>query len=348
MSEIMIPLACCKVGDILADDVTDEKGVTIVAQNTVINQYIKDKLIDLKIPVIWLYQPLELMIGLEDDINYEKLKKTYKGINLSIKRVLNDISAGCMIDYEKVVGISKLIFSDIKENRHITKYISGIKEADEYTYTHSTNVAFYSMLIAKALNFPEHRVHEVIQAGLLHDIGKLMIPNEILNKKGKLTHEEFELIKKHPILGYNFIKDIPELSESVKKAVLLHHERIDGSGYPYGLSGDSTELIAKIISIADVYDAMTQNRVYKNAATPFEAFEMFLTTGKLVFDSKIVDVFLKNTTVLFIGAIVKLSNGDTGEVVYFSPQDISSPIVRVESQYIDLSKKCGIKVLSLL
>ena len=344
----MVPATCCKVGEILANDVTNDKDSIIVVKNTVVNQYIKDKFMELQIPYIWLYQPVNNVNDMENKIKFKAKKETYKDVILNLKWVLNNLTAGHKLDYEKLVSIFKALVGNINENKYIVKCLEDIKGFDEYTYTHCINVGFYSMLIAKWLDLPEFIIQEVTQAGLLHDIGKVNIPNEILNKNEKLTPEEFEVIKKHPIYGYNLIKDISCISESVKKAVLLHHERIDCSGYPFGYSGSAISLLANIVSVADVYDAMTQNRVYKDKVAPFDAFEMFLTAGKSMFDTTVLNTFLKNIAAFYVGANVILNNGDTGEIVCVPPKDILSPIISVRSNYIDLSQERSLKVLSLL
>jgi putative nucleotidyltransferase with HDIG domain len=348
MSKILVPANCCYSGDILADDVMSNDDITLVVQNTVLNQYIKDKFIELQIPCIWLYEPAELISGIENDINFKAKKETYKDAVLNLKWVLNDLTAGDRVDYEKIEDISKSIDSSINDSSNIIKCLAEIKSSDEYTYTHSINVALYSMLIAKWLDLPECSIQEVIQAGLLHDIGKVKVPDEIINKNSRLTADEFKVIKKHPIYGYDLIKDLNSINENIKKAVLLHHERIDGSGYPFGYSGSSISLLAKIVSVADVYDAITQNRVYKDKATPFDAFEIFLTTGKSMFDTTVLNAFLKNMAAFYVGSNVILNNGDTGKIVYVPPQDILSPIISVRSNYIDLSRECNLKVAGLL
>ena len=348
MDEIFVPPNCCNIGDVLSDDVTNNMGITIVAKNTIVNQYIKDKFIELQIPCIWLCQPAELLSQHKNEVEFKATKETYKDVVLYLTGILNDLAVGGKMDYEKSISISKDMVGEIKDCSHIIKCLTEIRTADEYTYSHSVNVALYSMLIAKWLDLPEDTIQEVIKAGLLHDIGKAKIPDEILNKNGKLTPEEFDIMKKHPIYGYDLIKDISYISEDVKGAVLSHHERIDGSGYPNGDLDDSISLLAKIVSVADVYDAMTQNRVYKNRASPFEAFELFLTIGKQIFDGTVLNAFMKNIPAFYIGADVALSNGDVGQIVYIPPQDILNPIINVGFNYIDLSQESNLKVLSLL
>ncbi len=348
MEKIFVPPNCCNVGDVLAEDIKIGNGVTIVVQNTIVNPYIKNIFIEHRIPCVWLYQPVELVSRLQKVVEFQEIEKTYKSVVINLKEILNDLAIGYKVDYEKSVDISETMVGSMNEGSHIIKCLTKIKTADEYTYSHCANVAIYAMLIAKWLDLPREIIQEVIQAALLHDIGKVKIPTDILNKKGKLSPDEFEVMKKHSMYGYELIKDIDSISQNIKEAVLLHHERIDGSGYPYGLTGDSIDLLAKIISVADVFDAMTQNRVYKNKVSPFDAFEMFLTIGKTIFDSDIVDIFLKNMAAFYIGANVVLSNGETGQIVYIPPENILEPIINVGSDYIDLSLESSIKILDLL
>lgn len=348
MNKVRVPVSCCYIGDILADDVNNDRGTTLVRKDTILNQYIKDKLIEMGISTVWKYQPVKLLPDQVRDTKYNIIKENYVKVVLSLKSVINELAAGGKIDYEGIKDVSKSVLITINESSSVVRCLAEIKNADEYTYTHCVNVAFYSMLIAKWLNLPEYKIHEAIQAGLLHDIGKVKIPDEILNKKGKLNVEEYEIIKKHSIYGYELVKNASEFSESIKNAVLMHHERLDGSGYPYGISGDSIGLYAKIVAVADVYDAMTRDRVYKKKATPFEVFQMFLTTGIVTFDTLVLKTFLNNLPAYFIGTTVELNNGEVGEIVYIPPRDIVSPVVRVAKRYYDLSRINDIKVLSIL
>lgn len=348
MEKVSIPVSCCKAGDILAEDVINDKGVTLVSVNTAINQYIINRLLEMEIPNVWVYHPAEMSAGRNANEKFEETKKNYRQVILSVKEIIGDLSTGCKVDYQRIVDISKMVLGGLNENNYMIRCLSDLKATDEYTYTHCVNVAFYSMLIAKWLDLPEFMIQETVQAGLMHDLGKVKIPDEILNKKGKLTEEEFEVIKKHSIYGYDLIKGVREFSESTKIAVLLHHERSDGSGYPYGISGDAIEQYARIISVADVFDAMTQDRVYKKKVTPFETFQMFLTIGISSFDTKVLNTFLKNLPSLYVGMNVVLNNGERGEIVYVPPQDITSPVIHTCSDFIDLSRENGIKLVDIV
>jgi putative nucleotidyltransferase with HDIG domain len=213
---------------------------------------------------------------------------------------------------------------------------------------HSINVALYTMLMSKWMGFTEKQMKTVIQAGLLHDIGKIKIPGKILNKKGRLTQEEFYIMKKHTIYGYDILKNSCRLKDSVKKSVLLHHERIDGSGYPFGLKDGSIDMYSRILAVADVYDAMTTDRIYKKRITPFEAFRELRETCLSTFDLTILQRFVNNLSAYYIGARVMLNNGQTGEIKYIPPHDIINPIVSVDSNLLDLSRKDDLKIISII
>ncbi|MDD3172849.1 MAG: HD-GYP domain-containing protein [Herbinix sp.] len=338
-----IKTTACKSGDILAEDVFNCNGVNLAMKDTIINEYIKVKLIDFGINEIKIYD------SIENSDKFTQLEKNYTEAILKVKELLREVALGNNDNIKNVASfLSKQIYKNISESDNIIQYLQRIRNIDEYTYTHCINVAFYSMLIGVWINLKKNEIEELICASLLHDIGKTKIPSLVLNKKGKLDANEYEIIKNHSVLGYEIIKEIPDFSLHVKKAILLHHERIDGSGYPFGLKGDAICLYAKIISIADVYDAMTQNRIYKNKVSPFESFQMFLTEGVRLYDYSILYEFLRHLAPLYVGSNVQLSNGEIGKIVYIPPQDIVYPILSINSEYVDLSTITGIKVLEVV
>lgn len=185
----------------------------------------------------------------------------------------------------------------ILENDAITKYLLNITNYDQYTYTHSVNVGIYSILLAKSL-FGDTHIHDMNELGagfFLHDIGKVRIAPEILNKKGRLTEREFEIIKTHTLKGFDILTETEQLTEESKIIVLQHHERYDGSGYPEGLEGDQIHLYSKICSIADVFDALTSQRPYRGPMAPYEAMKLM---KKKMYDHFQHDIF-KQFVLLF-------------------------------------------------
>lgn len=339
----VISIMECKSGDILAEDVFSCNGIVLVAKFTIVNDFIKRKLHNFNVNSVKIYESKDNLNG------YSVFVQHYKEYVFLIGEVLKGIAAGDCKEVEKLTTyITEQIYQNRLESEYIVQFLHNINEFDNYTYTHCINTAFYSMLIGTWIHLSQEEIYELISASLMHDVGKTKIPNHLLNKNGKLNSDEYDILKNHSLYSYEIIKDIPTFSQEIKNAVLMHHERMDGSGYPYGLKEDDICLYAKIISIADVFDAMTQNRVYKSKVSPFDSFKMFLSEGISLFCYPILNVFLKRMAPLYIGANVKLSDGNTGEIVYIPPQDILKPILNINSKYVDLSKCSDIKVLQIV
>lgn len=208
---------------------------------------------------------------------------------------------------------------------------------NDSVYAHSLNVALIARMIGRWLKLDRQDLNVLTIAGLLHDIGKLMIPEEILNKPGKLTDEEFAMIKSHPQKGYDILKDLP-LDDRIKKAALMHHERADGSGYPSGLSGDSIDKMAEIIAIADVYDAMTAARSYRSPLCPFQVISNFEKDGFQKYNTKYILTFLKRIATTYQNSRVVLNDGRGCKIVMLNQNRLSKPVVQfLDGSCLDLS-----------
>lgn len=348
LNSTKISVLDCSEGDILASDIYNTYGVKLVSRETVINLFIKERLYEAGVEYLQVYSnPVTEMKSSCTDRKDKKLIHMldyYKRSALCIKTLVNDLATGSQLDYDKILYISDLIFQYIDESDYILRLIDEIKESDEQTYSHSINTAFYCMLIAKWLNLDERSIKKAVQGGFLHDIGKSKVPPEILNKKEPLTNAEYEIIKKHPIYGYYILDENNYPDMDVKRAVLLHHERQNRTGYPFNISSDTMGVFSKIVSVADVYDAMTSNRVYKHSVTPFSAFEMFLTDGRNLFDPYLMTEFINHISLYFIGTKVILSTGESGRIVYLPPDDVLAPIIMVGGEYYNLAKRRDVKI----
>lgn len=333
-------------GDIIAEDIMNKYGALIVAANTTLNDYIKAKLAGYSIRQVKIYRRLER--GLErEKSDYHFFLKNYENNIHVMKRIVTSLYDGNGIDIDLVNLISENISNNINSSTSTIWYLNQLRQLDEYTYTHSINVGIYSALIGRWMGLAQSEAQDVLKAGILHDIGKIRIPIDILNKKTALAPDEFEEIKKHSVYGYRILEEDDGLSDAVKSAVLMHHERADKSGYPLGLDAACVHLYAKIIAVADVYDAMTSDRVYRKKATPFDVFEMFQTTGVRSFDTKVLWTFLNNISVFYNGSKVVLNNGCIGEIVYIPPHCIIKPVVKLNHEYVDLSENDGLKIISV-
>lgn len=345
MTKLRVNIFDCRCGDVIAKDVVSEKGLILAAENLVLNDFIISKLKTIGIKSVWIFTDVASTYSYYEKSRKEKIIAGYKETVLAVKQALSNIAAGKRFEFNTIKCIAESIYQRIDCIDTIMQYLNEIKYYDEYTYTHCVNVGLYSMLIGKRFNMPESKLIDLIEAGLLHDIGKIKIDNELLNKKGKLTDEEFATIKKHSSFGHDILNKSSDISEAVKEAVLMHHERLDGSGYPLGAKGDEIGEYAKIIAIADVYDAMTSDRPYKKRVTPFDAFHMFLTSGICEFDTAALNTFILNFSTHLVGSKVQLDNGDIGEVVYIPPHEIVNPIVRVGASFIKIVRSSGPQIV---
>ena len=271
----------------------------------------------------------------------------YKENLNEIHDMMKSISDGKPLDIIKIENIIDGFMQKGTPRFDVIKCINEMRMSDEYTYTHSLNVSIYAMLLAKCIKLNEEQVTHVMQAGLLHDIGKAKIPKEILNKPSRLTPEEFEIMKTHSTHSYRLLQDAPDIDINVKKAVLMHHEKEDGKGYPLGASGENLHLYARILAIADVYDALTSTRVYKAGMTPYQAFRIFENTGIGHFDYQMMTSFMYNIACFYINDRVMLSDGRECEIVFVSPNRISMPMLKCDETYIDLTKSPELEIVKI-
>ena len=214
--------------------------------------------------------------------------------------------------------------------RHPNALISlaRLKSADDYTYMHSVAVCALMMALGRQIKLNETQLRTVGMAGLLHDLGKARIPLAVLNKPGKLTDDEFDLVKTHPAEGYKLLLEGSGVSEVTKDVCLHHHEKIDGSGYPRGLNGDTMSLFAKMGAVCDVYDAVTSNRPYKAGWDPAESIKR-MAEWKGHFDPLVFQAFVKSLGIYPIGSLVKLASGKLGVVIEQGEQSLLKPKVKV-------------------
>ena len=255
------------------------------------------------------------------------------------KNVINDVvKKNAPLDINDILQNTLALLHHSTKNVHILEMINNMRQYDDSTYAHSINVALISNVLATWLHMSENEVYLVTQCGLLHDIGKLKVPDSIIKKPGRLTDEEFNIVKTHPFSGYEILSG-QNLNPHIANCAMMHHERTDGSGYPYGLRGEKIDTYAKIISIADVYDAMTSARVYRGAMCPFKVINILESEGLSKYDTHFLLTFIENILNTYIKSNVRLSDGRCGEVIMINKQALSRPLIRCGSHYIDLSKE---------
>ncbi|WP_142996764.1 HD-GYP domain-containing protein [Alteribacter keqinensis] len=220
-----------------------------------------------------------------------------------------------------------------------------IKGHDEYTYRHSINVGLLAATISKMLGQTDEEVLELGKAGFFHDIGKMQLSKYLLNKEGKLTEREYEEIKKHPVYGKELLERIDGVSYTIVQGALLHHERLDGSGYPFGLRGGETPFFAQILAVADIYDAISSDRVYREKFSPFRALEELVNeVYKNKLNGQIVFPFVQHVINGYMNCRVLLESGEEGTIVHLPIEEITRPLIAVGEGYLDLRKNRSLKI----
>lgn len=349
MNKKLIPVISCYENQVLAENVFDDEGVLIAIKNTILTDYIIEKIKLFDVDNIWVYK-YEIIVEESDDYeeHIKDFRSEYIKDTLLVKKAIMELSKGEPLDVDTVNNVSISLFQEVMNSNSTVRYISRLKDYNEYTYYHSMNVAIYSALIGKWMDFSEEELRELTMAALLHDIGKSKVSNTILDKKTKLTREEYAIVKEHPYNGYLMIRDDKNVVNNIKETILMHHEREDGSGYPQGLTGGDINYFAKIVAVADCYDALTSNRPYRDKISPFEAIGIFIKTGLEAYDIGVSMTFFKNIVNCYIGEKAEMNDGRIGEILFVPPYDLTNPVVEIEDEIYDLSKYDDLKVASII
>lgn len=204
------------------------------------------------------------------------------------------------------------------------------------------------MMLGSWIGFSMEQLKALFTAGLMHDIGKLKVPLSVINKHGSLDSAEFDLIKKHTIYGYRILKSSELFSDEICNAVLCHHERLDGSGYPMNYRKEQLHDFAKIIGITDVFDAITTDRIYKKKASPFKAFEILKSEEIKNLDYNYLKLFIDHICTYYVGFNALLQSGEIGKIVYIPPQNVINPIIQIEDAYFDSSVKTDKQIVQIV
>lgn len=269
--------------------------------------------------------------------NYLKTAKVFENKLNNIANGTESVNAA-----ELMHTVTDLVGQD-SSPASILKMLHNMRQYDDFTYMHCINVSIFSNILGRWLGLNAQDMETLTVGGLLHDVGKLAIPDDIIRKPGKLSPNEYNIIKTHTIQGYKLLQNQP-VDDNVRDIALMHHERCDGSGYPLGLTADKISPFAKITAIADVYDAMTAARIYRGPLCPFKVIGIFETEGYQKYDSKFILTFLERIAESYMNNRVKLSNGMEGDVVFMNKNTLSRPLVQCGSKFIDLSKETDIYI----
>ncbi len=334
---VEIPINRLKDGMIVGKSIEDRLGRHLIESGTIVNKYAIAELSNYGIKTVLIRVEKRTNSRLSPAAEYaiKELRRPDPATVILGTTVKKRISEGIELIYqnpdkheiaETASSITDELVKAIENNDAVALNINALKCSDEYTFKHSVDVATISMVIAKRQGRSRKEIFEIGMAGLLHDIGKTKVPPEILNKPARLTPEEFDVMKKHSSFSYEIVSDNEEIPVDVKLGMLQHHEKMDGSGYPYGATGDHIHPYAKIITVADIYDALVTERPYKKGKTPREAVEMLMAmTEELDLDA--MQSFMQMMILYPVDSLVQLSNGETARVVQRNSNLLLRPVV---------------------
>ncbi|GED56729.1 HD-GYP domain-containing protein [Brevibacillus formosus] len=241
------------------------------------------------------------------------------------------------------------MLDQVLHHMRFLRFIYLNEGTESYTYRHSLHVGIVAALIGKIIGLPQHDVHFLGLAGLLHDIGKMKIPDELLSKPERLTDEEYTIMKKHTVYGYELLRTMDDADNLLAQCALMHHERWDGSGYPLGRKKDGIPFECQIISVADVFDAICTDRVYRKGTSPFEAANVLwelACSGQL--NPMIVSRFIHHIILLYVGSHALLNNGDHVEIIMIHTDEPMRPLVRRGNDFIDLRLQRSLRIQRMI
>lgn len=329
-------------GMIIGRPVYNSNGHVLLSEGTVLTSIFIKRLAMLGISRVYVEDGLLPDIDIEDVI----LEETRTKAITTVKRFINNYSNGNELTAKGAAVLCRDMMNTVLEivdqllvNRSMLVNLLDIRTFDEYTFRHSVNVCVLSLLTGITLGYNRKRLMQLGLGAMLHDIGKTKIPAGIIKKPEQLTPDEFEEVKKHCYYGFELIKQTGIEDVVVASVALQHHERQGGGGYPRGLRKNDIHEFAKIVSVADAYDAITADRVYKKASLPHEAYQLLSESVDSEFDSNILKAFLYNIAAYPIGTIVEINTGEIGAVVETKKGYSQHPRIRLlftqEGKYID-------------
>ena len=345
-------------GMIAATDVYNRQDQLVLSAGTVLTEKIINRLSIYNIYFVRIKEiekTDEREVGqshVEKIRNSEAFKEFHKEFDETVdlmQAVISDFASNevTMDAVNQVVDEAIVMIDADHKEFNVFDIVHNMRQSSDITYAHSINVAMICHTIAKWIGMSEEEATLAFTCGILHDIGKLRIPDEIINKPDKLTKDEYDLLKTHPIEGYNMLKELP-IDKHIKNAALMHHERSDGSGYPIGMKGNDIDKYARIVAIADVYEAATAPRVYRKGLSPFEVFEQFEKEGIQKYDTQMIMTFMEKLADTYMLNRVRLSNDMIGKIVFINKQAVARPVVKCGEQFVDLSKETDITIAEII
>ncbi|MBQ0138484.1 MAG: HD-GYP domain-containing protein [Kurthia sp.] len=315
----LISTKSLRAGMVIGSTIWNNAGTPLLQEGMQVTERIIIRLQKLNIHYVYvedlISKDIEIIETIPPKVRHDAVKK----IEESFKNMKNPANKEQMtycldVQSKQFISIIDDLMNYIFESNEIVTVLSDAFIYDEYIYQHSLQVTIYSISIARKMGYNSEEIRQIGIGAMLHDVGKMLIPYEILNKPGRLTSEEFEIMKNHARYGFDLLRSLHTISLLSAHCAFQHHERLDGSGYPRGLIDFEIHPYAKIIAVADVFDAVTSNRVYRNKMLPSEGIEIIREGSGTLYDERVVNAFQKTITIYTNGTVLLLDDGRRGIV----------------------------------
>ncbi|WP_409302521.1 HD-GYP domain-containing protein [Peribacillus sp. SCS-155] len=320
-------------GQKLGKSIRNSSGHILINEGVELTSRMIQRLTELNIPYVYVQDPRTENIRIESAISEPLRQEAMEAIETTFYEMQKRDALKNTLSLQKAsrrfLGIIRNIMEEVKSRTELITLLADVYTYDNYIFTHSLNVTLYTLAIGLELKLPQKQLETLGLGAILHDVGKMQVPLEILMKPGKLTEDEFGAMKKHSEWGFDLIRNVDTLPLLVAHCAFQHHERLDGSGYPRGLIGDEIHDFGKIIAVADVFDAVTSHRVYRTAMLPHEGLEILYAGAGRQFDVKIIDAFRKSVAIYPNGLGVILNDGRKGVVSSQNKGMSDRPVVRI-------------------
>ena len=353
-------------GYVLAEDVYSYNGQMILTNGTVLTDKIitrlefysimsvrvEDEMQDVPheeaLPTPELKEPPHSEI-IKQSKDFTDFKNTFDDTLTDFKSSINNIvELNSPINTDELLNNTKSLINQAKNSSYSTMdMLHNMRQYDDLTFAHSMNVSLICNVFGGWLKMKPEEIDLLTLCGMLHDLGKLKIPDSIIKKPEKLTTDEYQLVKTHTVEGYHILK-AQGVNVHIANSALMHHEKCDGSGYPLGLTADRIDTYAKIVGIVDVYDAMTSARIYRGPMCPFRVIELYESEGLQKYDAHFILTFLENVSNTYLHYTVQLSDGRAGKIIFINKNALSKPIVQCGDEMVDLSKEKDLHVDKIL
>lgn len=320
-----ISLRHLRPGMIVGKCIFSSDGRFLLGNDVVLNASYISRLQSIGIDSVYVKSSFEEELEVPETVSEETRQQSL----IAVKKALKSVQNSEKINIEEMRTTVKAIVNEVILNSRTLVHLNDIRTHDDYTFSHSVNVCILSTVLGLAMGYSETRLRELSLGGLLHDLGKMVVPCEILNKPDKLTEDEFVVVKRHSESGFEILRrqhDVPLLASHI---AFQHHEKVDGSGYPRGLVKEEIHEYARIVAIADVYDALISDRSYRRGMLPHKAYEILHASANSHFDEEILQVFFRYIALYPIGTMVQLNTGQIGVVTETFPSVQVRPVVSV-------------------